>query len=96
MSITVTRSGSVVKASLAGELRVSDATTLYREIFSELDEQTSLVVDVSGVTRLDASIVQIFFFASRRVRELRVEKSSAAWEEAWTVLGLQLPARAPQ
>jgi anti-anti-sigma regulatory factor len=88
MSMTLTRSGPVVRASLTGELTVAEAAALYGQLFAELDEEASLVVDAGGVTGLDASIAQLFLFASKCVREFRVEAASAAWASGWTVLGL--------
>jgi anti-anti-sigma regulatory factor len=88
MSMTLHKSGRVVQASLSGELSVADAATLYGQLFAELDAEVSLAIDATAVTRLDASVAQIFLFASRCVRDFRVEPSSAAWTSAWALLGL--------
>ncbi len=88
MSMTLTRTGSVVHATLSGALCVPDAATLHRELTAALDPETSLVVDAKAVSRLDASIAQLFLFVSGGVREFRVEDASPAWRDAWCVLGL--------
>jgi hypothetical protein len=94
MSMTLTRSGSVVRVSLSGELSVADAAEVHRQLFAELDADVSLVLDAGGVTAIDTSIAQIVLLAGRRVRGLRVETPSAAWNGAWRALGLPADASA--
>jgi anti-anti-sigma regulatory factor len=88
MSLTVTRSGSVVRISLVGDLGVASARELHGRLRTELDAEASIVVDASELTRLDTSIAQLLLFASRQVRALRVESAGAAWSDVWAVLGL--------
>jgi anti-anti-sigma regulatory factor len=88
VSISVVKTGSVVRALLADELTVADAADVYGRLFAELDAEATLVVDASGVTRVDTTVVQLVLFASRCVRELRIEAQSVAWASAWTTLGL--------
>jgi len=87
MSMTLHKSGSVVHALLSGELTVADAATIYHEIFAELDDEASLVIDAEGVTRMDGSIAQLFLFASRYVRDFQVNTRSISWEKAFALLG---------
>lgn len=94
--MTLTRSGSSVRAVLSEELRTVDADALYRHLLAEIDADTSLAVDAAGVTRLDTSVAQIFVAVAARVRDVRLEAVSAEWAEAWRVLGLRaIPCVAP-
>jgi anti-anti-sigma regulatory factor len=95
MSLTVTRSGSVVRVALAGELGVVDAGMLHGRLLAESDPEASVIVDASALTRLDASIAQVLLFASRRVRTFRLESRGAALTDMWTVLGLPAVACGP-
>ena len=85
--MTLHKSGSLVHATLSGELTVIDASTIYGELFSELDGEASLVIEAAGVTRIDASIAQVFLFAAHCVRDCHVESRSSAWENAFGQLG---------
>jgi anti-anti-sigma regulatory factor len=87
MSMTLSKSGSLVKASLSGELTIVDAATIYGELFAKLDGEASLVIEAAGVTRIDASIAQVFLFAAHCVRDCHVESRSSAWENALGLLG---------
>ncbi len=86
MSMTLHKSGSLVHASLSGELTVVDASTIYGDLFAELDGEVSLVIEAVGVTRIDASIAQVFLFAAHCVRDCHVESRSSAWENALVLL----------
>ncbi len=87
MSMTLHKSGALLHASLSGELTVADATAIYGELFAELDGEASLVIEAAGVTRIDASIAQLFLFASHCVRDCHVESRSSACENALALLG---------
>jgi anti-anti-sigma regulatory factor len=84
----LTKSGHVVHVVLSGDLTVRDAMTLYCKLFADIDSDVSLVIEAEGVTRMDGSIAQLIVFASRCVREVRVEGHSAEWDNAFALLGL--------
>ena len=87
MSMTLHKSGALVHASLSGELTVVDASAIYSQLFAELDGGASLVIDAAGVTRIDASIAQLFLFASHCVRDCHIESRSNAWDNALALFG---------
>jgi len=90
MTMTIHKSGSVVHASLSGDLTVVEVAALHEQLMSELDSEGTLVVDAAEVTRIDTSIAQLFLFASHIVRTVRVDSPSPAWKSAMTALGLRL------
>jgi len=87
MSMTLHKSGALVHASLSGELTVVDASAIYSELFAELDGEVSLVIEAAGVTRIDASIAQLFLFAAHCVRDCHIESRSNAWDNALALFG---------
>lgn len=93
MTVAVKRSSTAVRVALSGDLSLSDAAALHRELTAAVDADAALRVDASGVTRVDTGVVQALLFAARRARELRVDARSDAWAAAWTLLGLDGPAR---
>lgn len=93
MTVAVRRSNTAVGVSLAGDLSLSDASTLHRELTAAVEAGATLRVDASAVTRVDTSVVQALLFAARRARELRVDARSEAWAAAWSLLGLDEPPR---
>ena len=87
MSMTLHKSGALVHASLSGELTVVDASAIYSQLFAELDGEVSLVIEAAGVTRIDASIAQLFLFASHCARDCHIESRSNAWDNALALFG---------
>jgi anti-anti-sigma regulatory factor len=87
MSMTLHKSGALVHASLSGDLTIVDASAIYGELFAELDGDVSLVIEAAGVTRMDASIAQLFLFASHCVRDCHIESRSNAWDSALALFG---------
>ena len=87
MSITLHKSGTLVHGSLSGELTIVDASAIHNELFAELDGEVSLVIDAANVTRIDASVAQLFLFASHCARDCRVESRSNAWDDALALFG---------
>jgi anti-anti-sigma regulatory factor len=87
MSMTLRKSGSLLNAALSGELTIADASAIYSELFAELDGEVSLVIEAAGVTRIDASIAQLFLFAAHCVRDCHIESRSNAWDNALALFG---------
>ena len=65
-----------------------DVAELKGQLLPALDAEGTLLVDAEHLTRLDTSVVQLFLYAARCVRALRVEVGSPAWVSAWATLGL--------
>ena len=89
MSAHLTKDGNLLHLALAGELGVASAQALYDELSLLLDEETSLVVDAAQVSRIDTSILQLVYFASKRARDFDVAARSPAFADSWRVLGLE-------
>jgi anti-anti-sigma regulatory factor len=85
----MTKDGNMLHLALAGELGVSSAQAIYDELSSHLDEETSLVVDATQVSRIDTSILQLVYYASKRARDFHVAARSSAFAESWGALGLE-------
>ena len=88
MAMTVNTEGLLVRATLSGDLSVADLAVLKGQLLPALDAEGTLLVDAEHLTRLDTSVVQLFLYAARCVRALRVEVGSPAWVSAWATLGL--------
>jgi len=95
MSMTLHKSEALVHVSLSGELTVVDASAIYGELFAELNGEVLLVIEAVGVTRIDASIAQLFLFASHCVRDCHIESRSNAWDNALALFGPDSPLASP-
>jgi len=88
MSVILKKDGQVLHVALSGELNVASAGSLYEELFAQIDDDSTLVLDATQVERVDTSIAQLVCFASKRVREFHLQAASRAWSDAWAQLGL--------
>jgi len=72
-SLFVWRRHDVLVAAITGEVDISNARSLERQIAAELDEDAdALVIDLAGLTFIDAAGVHLLFALSDRVRRLAV------------------------
>jgi anti-anti-sigma factor len=72
-SLFVWRRDGVVVAAITGEIDISNARTLERDIVAELsDDDAGLVLDLGGLTFLDGSGVHLFYRLDDRVRAFAI------------------------
>ena len=72
-SLFVWRRLDVLVAAITGEVDISNARSLERQITAELDAGAdALVLDLAGLTFIDGSGVHLLFALSDRVRRLAV------------------------
>ena len=67
MLLQIERTGSPRGFRLVGELDASNAGQLWDAISSELDQTGDLTLDLSGVTFMDSTAIQVLLRAGKRI-----------------------------
>ncbi|MEW6379182.1 MAG: STAS domain-containing protein [bacterium] len=80
------------RLNLEGEITINDAVVLKETLLSYLAAQTTLSIDLHGVTKIDTSGLQLLFTAHQTAihqgRKLSLENPSPAFLQAVKLAGL--------
>lgn len=90
--LTVVEQADELKGALSGELSIFNAQALHEALLPWLQRQQALTLDLSQVTQIDSSILQILMQARRHLKaqglELNLVQHSAVVISALETLGL--------
>lgn len=79
--------------TLAGEITVQCARTLYDALLAAVGENRSLAVRAGGVTRMDAAALQVLLAAARAASSSHLAESGPGWERAFARYAVDDPFR---
>lgn len=91
MSVELERNGDTLHVGLAGELLVGTVSELHERLQAELSGVSLVTLDAAAVSRLDASMAQLFAWLGAQVPHFELRAASPAWVRVWEELGLNDP-----